>query len=78
MKFTGRKTEVLGEKPVPVPLRPPQIPHGPTRDRTRASAVRFCDLLGARSAMNPPPPHTHTHKFRDRDMSRCCLFRAIV
>jgi hypothetical protein len=22
------KTEVLGEKPVPVPLRPPQIPHG--------------------------------------------------
>jgi hypothetical protein len=34
------KTEVLGEKPVPVPLRPPQIPHGPTRDRARASAVR--------------------------------------
>jgi hypothetical protein len=37
------KTEVLGgggEKPVPVPLCPPQIPHGLTRDRTRASAVR--------------------------------------
>jgi hypothetical protein len=34
------KTEVLGEKPVPVPLSPPQIPHGLTRDRTRASAVR--------------------------------------
>jgi hypothetical protein len=33
------KTEVLGEKPVPVPLRPPQIPHGLTWDRTRASAV---------------------------------------
>jgi hypothetical protein len=33
------KTEVLGEKPVPVPLCPPQIPHGLTRDRTRASAV---------------------------------------
>jgi hypothetical protein len=35
-----RKTEVLGEKPVQVPLCPPQIPHGPTRDRNRASAVR--------------------------------------
>jgi hypothetical protein len=33
------KTEVLGEKPVPLPLCPPQIPHGLTRDRTRASAV---------------------------------------
>jgi hypothetical protein len=30
---------VLGEKPVPVPLCPPQIPHGLTRDRTQASAV---------------------------------------
>jgi hypothetical protein len=34
------KTEVLGEKPVPVPLCPPQIPHGLIRSRTRASAVR--------------------------------------
>jgi hypothetical protein len=33
------KTEELGEKPVPVPLCPPQIPHGLSRDRTRASAV---------------------------------------
>jgi hypothetical protein len=33
------KTEVLGEKPVPVPLCPPEIPHGLNRDRTRASAV---------------------------------------
>jgi hypothetical protein len=33
------KTEELGEKPAPVPLCPPQIPHGPTRDRTRTSAV---------------------------------------
>jgi hypothetical protein len=33
------KTEVLGEKPVPVPLCPTQIPHGLTRDRTRASTV---------------------------------------
>jgi hypothetical protein len=34
------KTEELGEKPVPVPLCPPQIPHGLTRARTRDSAVR--------------------------------------
>jgi hypothetical protein len=34
------ETEVLGGKPVPVPLCPPLIPHGLTRDRTRASAVR--------------------------------------
>jgi hypothetical protein len=34
------KTEKLGEKPVPVPLCPPQIPHGLTRARTRASVVR--------------------------------------
>jgi hypothetical protein len=33
------KTEVLVEKPVPMPLCPPQIPHVLTRDRTRASAV---------------------------------------
>jgi hypothetical protein len=33
------KTEVIGEKPVPAPLCPPQIPYGPTRHRTRASAV---------------------------------------
>jgi hypothetical protein len=34
------KTEILGEKPVPLPLCPPQIPHGLTRDRARPSAVR--------------------------------------
>jgi hypothetical protein len=39
MKLTG-ETEVLGEKPVPLPFCPPQIPHGLTRDRTRATAVR--------------------------------------
>jgi hypothetical protein len=33
------KTEELGEKPVPAPLCPPQIPHGLTLHRTRASAV---------------------------------------
>ena len=29
-----------GEETVPVPLYPPQIPDGPARDRTLASAVR--------------------------------------
>jgi hypothetical protein len=33
------KAEVLGEKPVPMPLCPLQILHGLTRNRTRASAV---------------------------------------
>jgi len=31
------KTEVLGEKPVPFPLCPPQISHGLAWDRTQAS-----------------------------------------
>jgi hypothetical protein len=34
------KTEVLGEKIVPVPLCLTQIPHGLNWDRTRASTVR--------------------------------------
>jgi hypothetical protein len=33
------KPKYWGEKPVPVPLYPPQIPRGLTRDRNRASAV---------------------------------------
>jgi hypothetical protein len=33
MKLTGENRQ-LGEKPVPVPLCPPQNPHGLTRDRT--------------------------------------------
>jgi hypothetical protein len=35
------KPEERGEKPVPVPLCQPQIPHGLTRDRTQASAVPY-------------------------------------
>jgi hypothetical protein len=38
MKLTGENRQ-LGEKPVSVPLCPPQTPHGLTRVRTRASAV---------------------------------------
>jgi hypothetical protein len=33
------KTEEFGEKHVPVPLYPPQIPHGPTGVQTRVSAI---------------------------------------
>jgi hypothetical protein len=50
------KTEVLGEKPVPVPLCSPQIPHGLTRDRTRASAVRGRQLT-AWAIARPAHPH---------------------
>jgi hypothetical protein len=34
------KREELGEKPVPVPLCPPQIPHGLTQSQTRAFVMR--------------------------------------
>jgi hypothetical protein len=36
------KTEVLGEEPVPVPLCPPQIPHGPTRDFFFLWSILYC------------------------------------
>jgi hypothetical protein len=36
----GRGTEELGERAVPVPLCPPQVPHGRTLARNRASEVR--------------------------------------
>jgi hypothetical protein len=38
------KAERLGVKPVPVPPCPPQIPHGLTCERTRASSVRIRQL----------------------------------
>jgi hypothetical protein len=40
MIYWQGKNEELGEKPVPVPLCPPQISHGLTQARNRASAVR--------------------------------------
>jgi hypothetical protein len=57
------KTEVLGEKPVPVPLCPPQIPHGLTRDRTRASAVRAWRLTPW--AMARPIREVYNMKYPD-------------
>jgi hypothetical protein len=53
------KTEVLGEKPVPV-LCPPQTPHGLTRDRTRASAVGGRRLTAWAMAR----PNSGFHKMR--------------
>jgi hypothetical protein len=38
------KAEVLGGKPVPVALFPPQIPHRMARDRTQASAASSWQL----------------------------------
>jgi hypothetical protein len=35
------KTEVFGEKPVPVPCCPPQIPHGPTLSGERPVTKRL-------------------------------------
>jgi hypothetical protein len=43
------KTEVLGEKPVPVPLCPPQTPHRPTRGRTWA-------FVWWEASFQPPEP----------------------
>jgi hypothetical protein len=48
------KTEELWEKPVPVPLCPPKIPHGLTRARNRASAVRGRRLTWAMARPNYP------------------------
>jgi hypothetical protein len=39
MKLTGENRSAQIKKTVPVPLCPPQIPHGLTRGRTRASMV---------------------------------------
>jgi hypothetical protein len=52
------KTEVLGENPVPVPLCPPQIPHGLTRDQTQASAVGGRRLTACVMARPSSLPYT--------------------
>jgi hypothetical protein len=50
------KIEELGEKPVPVPLCPPQIPHGSTRARTRVYAARGRRLTTWAMAHGPLQP----------------------
>jgi hypothetical protein len=44
MILTG-KTEELGEKPVPVPLCPPQIPYGLTRASVMINIIKTCLIL---------------------------------
>lgn len=39
--YSQGKTELLREKLVPVPIRPPQILHELARDRTRVSATNI-------------------------------------
>jgi hypothetical protein len=56
------KPELLGGNPVPVPLCLPQIPHGSTRDRTRASAVRG-RLLTAWAMARPSSLLTYIQQF---------------
>ena len=46
------KTEVLREKPVPAPLRPPHISYGLAWDRTQTSAVRSRRLTVCTTARN--------------------------
>jgi hypothetical protein len=41
----GRGNRSTREKPAPVPLYQPQIPHDLTWDRTRAAAVQFSFLM---------------------------------
>jgi hypothetical protein len=53
MILTG-ETEVLGEKPVPVPLCTPHIPHGPTGGRSRSS-VMFRVLESVQSLLENTP-----------------------
>jgi hypothetical protein len=45
-QYRQEKTEELEEKPVPVPLGPPQISPGLTWERIRASAVKVELLTG--------------------------------
>jgi hypothetical protein len=57
MKLTAENRSTR-EKPVTLPLCPPQILHGLTRDRTRASAVPapWHDLLLLLLPTPPPTP----------------------
>jgi hypothetical protein len=64
------KTEVIGEKPVPLPLCPPQIPHGLTRDQTRTSAVGGLRLTAWAMARPQFQLFTSSKKFWSRQINR--------
>jgi hypothetical protein len=70
MIYWQGKTEELGDKPVPVPLRSPQIPHEMTRARTRASAVRGRLLIAWAMAR---PRRSHRILQRRRRIASSCL-----
>jgi hypothetical protein len=77
MMYWQGKTEELREKPVPVPLCPPQIPHGLTRARTRASTVRGQQLTT--SALARPLSRGYWAKLwlgRDADHSPHLVLRS--
>jgi hypothetical protein len=71
MILTG-ETEVLGEKPVPVPIYPPKVSHGLTWDRIRSYAV---------TAVDCPPSHGSDHSARNdthSDHSQSCSGSHVV
>jgi hypothetical protein len=73
---TDRGKPKYSEKHVPVPLSPPQIPHGPTRDQTRASAVRGRRLI-AWAMTRPRKLLTDFVTFNFGVMRRCSILPKI-
>jgi hypothetical protein len=63
------KPKYSGKKPVPVPLCQPQIPHGPTWDRTRAFAVRGRRLTAWAMAICCSATHEISSLLRNRKVS---------
>jgi hypothetical protein len=72
-----RGTTILqGGEPVPVPLCPPQIPHGLSRDRTRASTVRGWRLTAW--AMARPSAHFLCRTNSDGDSDSLTYTSSVV
>jgi len=76
MIVTG-KMEILGGKPVPVPICAAQISHGLTRGRNRASAVRGRRLGAwtmALSTADWAPKTRHGHQSdTEKRRRKCCI-----
>jgi hypothetical protein len=75
------KTEELGEKPVPVPFCPPQIPHGLSRARSRAFAVRGRRLTTwtiARPAISLKFRNILFQATDDLAMLSCCVLTSTI
>jgi hypothetical protein len=68
------KTEELGKRPIPVPLCPPQIPHGMTRAWTRVSEIRCRRLTTWAIARSPGQLRLGTTTFHGRVLkSTACV-----